>query len=160
MKALILFDTLFGNTEKIARCLAEGLEEAGVQAKCASIKDAEIDGLAEYDLLALGAPTQYLTVSKPMKVFLERIKGRDLKGVHGFAFDTKLDSFLSGSAAKFIEKKLEEAGLEIMKARRSAIVEGQKGKAALKPGMEELFRLVGKELGAVLCEMPKKAGVA
>ncbi len=161
MKALIQFDTLFGNTERIAQCLAEGLQEAGVQAECASIKDAEVGGLAQYDLLALGAPTQYLTVSKPMKVFLERIKGLDLKGVRGFAFDTKLDSRLSGSAAKFIEKKMEEAGLDIVKTRRSALIEGQKDRqVALKKGMEDLFRQIGKELGMALEGMPRKAGAA
>lgn len=161
MKALILFDTLHGNTERIAACLAEGLQEAGVQAQCASIRDADVDGLAGYDLLALGAPTQYLTASKPMKEFMERLKSRDLKGMYGFAFDTKLDSPLSGSAAKFIEKKLQEAGLQIIRPRRSATVAGQEGKrVALKTGMEELFRLIGREIGSVLEEMPKKAGVA
>ncbi len=160
MKALVLFDSLFGNTERIAGCLAEGLREAGVEARCASIQNANVSGLAGYDLLAIGAPTQYLTASKPMKEFLERLKGVDL-GAYGFAFDTKLDSPLSGSAAKFIEKKLQEAGLKIIRPRRSAMVAGQKGKqVALKTGMEELFRLVGKEIGAVLEEMPQKAGVA
>ncbi len=29
-RALVLFDTVFGNTEKIARSLAKGLQQAGV----------------------------------------------------------------------------------------------------------------------------------
>lgn len=41
-----------------------------------------------------------------MKEFLERLKGVDLKGRDGFAFDTRLESRFSGSTAKFIEKKL------------------------------------------------------
>jgi flavorubredoxin len=160
MKAIILFDTLFGNTEKIARSLASGLQEAGVQADCVNIRAARIDELAEYDLLALGAPTQYLTASKPLKEFLERLKGLDLKGRRAFAFDTKLDSRLSGSAAKFIEKKLQELGLDIIRQRSSAIVVGQKkgdkvGEAVLKGGMEDLFKQVGKELGALLSERQK-----
>jgi flavorubredoxin len=155
MKALVLFDTLFGNTEIIASRLARGLQEAGVEAEAVNIKMARVDTLAEYDLLALGAPTQYLTASKPLKEFLEKLKGLDLKSKRGFAFDTKLGSPLSGSAAKFIEKKLKELGLDIVRPRSSAIVIGQKekdrvGSVVLKDGMEELFEQVGKELGMLL----------
>ena len=63
----------------------------------------------------------------------------DLKGKRGFAFDTKLESRLSGSAAKFIEKKLRERGLDIIRPHGSAIVAGQKGakieEVVLKEGM-------------------------
>ena len=75
MNAIVLFDTLFGNTEKIALSIARGLQDAGVEARAVNIKDANMDGLAGYDLLALGAPTQYFTASKPLKVFLERLEG-------------------------------------------------------------------------------------
>jgi flavorubredoxin len=132
-----------------------------VQAECVNIKAVRIDRLVEYDLLALGAPTQYFTASKPLKEFLEGLKGLDLKGRRGFAFDTKLGSPLSGSAAKFIEKKLQEFGLDIIRPRASAIVIGQKEKGAkigevtLKEGMEDLFKQLGKELGALLKGMPK-----
>lgn len=166
MKAIVVFDTLFGNTEKIASRLAAGLQETGIEAKPVNIKEAKADRLAEYDLLILGAPTQYFTASKPLKEFLEQLKGQDLKGKRGFAFDTKLESCFSGSAAKFIEKKLEELGLDIIRPRSSAIVVGQKGKtdrvgeAVLKEGMEDLFKSIGKELGEVLQKTQTKVGAA
>jgi flavodoxin len=105
MKAIVLFDTLFRNTEKIAGSLARGLQEAGVEAQAVDIKAARVDELKAYDLLALGAPTQYFTALKPLKEFLERLKGLDLKGKRGFAFDTKLDSRLSGRARQNSLKK-------------------------------------------------------
>jgi flavorubredoxin len=161
MKAIVLFDTLFGNTERIANCLMRGLQEAGVEAECVNISVvARVEKLAEYDLIALGAPTQYITASKPMKVFLDRLKADNLKGKYGFAFETKLESIMSGSAAKFIEKKLKDIGIEIIKPRSSAIVIGRKekkheakiGDAVLKEGMEELFEKVGRELGVLLLQ--------
>jgi flavorubredoxin len=161
MNAIVLFDTLFGNTEKIALSIARGLQDAGVEARAVNIKAANMDGLAGYDLLALGAPTQYFTASKPLKVFLERLEGIDLKSKRGFAFDTKLDSRFSGSAAKFIEKKLTDLGLEIILPRASAIVVGQKvktaqaGDAALKPGMDTLFESIGRDLGMLLQKSAK-----
>jgi flavodoxin len=152
MKAIILFDTLFGNTERIAGCLAKGLQAAGVESRAASIKSNV--GLAEYDLLALGAPTQYFTASKPLKAFLERLEGAKLKGKLGFAFDTRLDSRFSGSASKYIEKKLTALGLQIIRPRASAIVvlqkTGKEGDTVLKDGMEPLFESIGKELAVLL----------
>jgi flavorubredoxin len=163
MKAIVLFDTLFGNTEIIASRLTRGLQKTGVEAEAVNIKSARIDRLTEYDLIALRAPTQYFTASKPMKEFMERLKGLDLKGKRGFAFDTKLGSPLSGSAAKFIEKKLREFGLDMIKERSSAIVVTQKGANAgttLEDGMEWLFESIGRELGALLRQMPPKVGAA
>jgi flavorubredoxin len=162
MKAILLFDTVFGNTERIANSLARGLQDVGVDAECVSINNARVDKLSDYDLLALGAPTQYITASKPMKEFLDQLKDLDLKGKYGFAFDTKLDSILAGSAAKFIEKKLKASGVNIVRPRSSAIVIGRKekekikkeqikiGEAILKEGMEEQFETIGKELGDLL----------
>jgi menaquinone-dependent protoporphyrinogen IX oxidase len=54
MKAIVLFDTLFGNTERIANSLAKGLQEAGITTECTNIKMARLEKLPEYDLLALG----------------------------------------------------------------------------------------------------------
>jgi flavorubredoxin len=156
MNAIVLYDTLFGNTEKIAFRIAKGLQSAGTAAEAINIKGAGVDTLERYDLLVLGAPTQYFTASKPLKGFLARLEGVNLKGKQGFAFDTKLDSRLSGSAAKFIEKKLIEKGLEIIRPRASAIVTGQNaktaqaGEAILKDGMEAHFESIGKELGGLL----------
>jgi hypothetical protein len=57
-----------------------------------------------------------------MKEFLDELKEVNLKGKWGFAFDTKLDSIMAGSAAKFIEKKLKAYGVDIIRPRSSAIV--------------------------------------
>jgi menaquinone-dependent protoporphyrinogen IX oxidase len=173
MKAIVLFDTLFGNTERIANSLARSMQESGIAAECVNIKMARVEKLSEYDLLALGAPTQYITASKTMKDFLDRLKELNLKGKCGFAFDTKLDSFMAGSAAKFIEKKLKAYGVDIIRPRSSAIVIGRKekekkkngeeikiGEAVLKEGMEELFETVGKELGTLLESRARKVGAA
>ena len=156
MEAIVLFDTIFGNTERIAGRLVAGLQKTGIRAESANIKAANVAELARYDLLALGAPTQYFTASKPLKKFLEQLKDLDLKGKHGFAFDTKLDSRLSGSAAKFIEKKLAELGVDIILPHASAIVMSEKkktdrvGEAILREGMEDLFESIGKEIGTFL----------
>lgn len=161
MKAIVIFDTLFGNTQRIAQDLAKGLKETGTEADLANIHEVRIEELSKYNLFVIGAPTQYLTASKPMKEFLERLEGLDLAGKYSFAFDTKLGSPLSGSAAKYIEKKLLKVGLQIIRPRASAIVVGKKkssdsvGNSVLKKGMEDDFIAIGSELGAVLQKVAK-----
>lgn len=161
MKAIVIFDTLFGNTQKIADDLAKGLKESGTEADLVNIHEVQTDKLLKYNLFVIGAPTQYLTASKPMKEFLEMLGGLDLAGKYGFAFDTKLGSPLSGSAAKYIEKKLSKAGIQIIRPRASAIVVGRKRTSdqvedsVLKEGMEDHFYAIGNELGAVLQKMAK-----
>ena len=100
MKAIVLFDTLFGNTERIAQCIVTGLRKTGVEADCANIREANVDELSKFDLVALGAPTQYFTASRPMKEFLDRLKQLNLEGKYGFAFDTPAKLVHGGKCSK------------------------------------------------------------
>ena len=153
MRSCVIFDTRYGNTEKIARSFETGLGEAGIQTVCVNAKDVAVDSLKEYDLICVGAPTEWLTASKPMKQFLGKLKSTDLSGKYGFAFDTKLDAPLSGSAAKFIEKELKSVGLQIIASRESATVFGGKGKEGsmrLKEGEERRFEQIGLHVGTAL----------
>jgi menaquinone-dependent protoporphyrinogen IX oxidase len=74
MKAITLYDTRFGNIERIAKSLETGLKQAdGIHsAVCINAKeDVPIDSFKEYDLLCVGAPTEGFTASKSIKEFLE-----------------------------------------------------------------------------------------
>jgi len=53
----VIFDTRYGNTEKIAKALEAGLEESGIQTTCDSVKDLGISSLELYDLICVGGPT-------------------------------------------------------------------------------------------------------
>jgi flavodoxin len=144
--SIVIFDSKFGNTEKVAKSLAGGLVRAGLEVTFENTKDVQLESLSEFDLLAIGAPTQMFTASRPMKDFLSRLESVDgLKGKLGFAFDTKFGSALAGSAAKFIEKRLEQLGLNIIRHRESAIVGKTEG--PLAEGEMEAFEKIGYEIG-------------
>jgi flavorubredoxin len=143
-RAIVIYDTKFGNTEKIARALARGLEKQGVKVDCVKTDDVDMDKLVAYDFLAIGGPTHAFGVSKPMKAFLEKLKRVDIKGKKAFAFDTKYKSWWAGSAGKRIEKTLKRLGMNIVNPHSSAIVTGSEG--PLQDGMEELFEQIGGEM--------------
>jgi len=155
MRACVIFDTRYGNTEKIAKSFETGLREAGIQTVCVNAKDVPVDSLKQYDLICVGAPTEGFTASKPMKELFGKLKSIDLSGKYGFAFDTRLDWRLSGSAAKYIEKELSSLGLQILTLRESAIVFASKERGAitgarLKEGEEKRFEQVGTQVGTAL----------
>jgi flavorubredoxin len=143
-KAIVIYHTRFGNTEKIAKALASGMDKQGIDVDCVKVEDAQIDKLTEYDLLAIGGPTQVFGISKPMKTFIEKLEHVDLRDKKAFAFDTKLGSRFSGSAAKEIEKRLKKIGMNVVKPYTSAIVTGTKG--LLQDGMDGKFQQIGTEL--------------
>jgi flavodoxin len=148
-QGIVIFDSKFGNTERIATSLAGGLQRAGLETTCINTSNVSVDSLKNYDFIAIGAPTQMFSASKPMKDFLLKLQHvQDLKGKSGFAFDTKYASALSGSAAKSIEKRLEELGMEIVRPRQSAIV--QKSEGPLEGGEVEAFDRIGFDIGTSL----------
>ncbi len=143
---IVVFDTKFGNTEKIAKSIAAGLERAGVAVKCVSVSEAHPETLKDYDLIVVGAPTQTFTASKPMKEFIDRLENSGgLAGKRYYAFDTKLPSRFSGSASEYIESKLERMALRAAGPRSSAI--GRGSVFRLDDGEEKRFERIGFELG-------------
>jgi flavorubredoxin len=149
-KALVVFDSVYGNTEKVARALAKGLEDGGVTVDCVRVDAVKFDGLSGCDLLVVGGPVHAWGVSKPIRALLERLKSVEgLSGKKGFAFDTKMGrSRLAGSAGGKIEGKLKSLGLRIVKPHVSAVVKGREG--PLEEGAEETVRQLGAELAKTI----------
>jgi flavodoxin len=156
--AVIVYSTRYGNTKKIAESLELGLKEAQIQTACVNSGEVVLDSLSQYDLICVAAPTEWLTAAKPIKEFLENLKRTNLSGKYGFAFDTKLDRPLSGSAANLIEKELRRLGLQIIAPRESATVFLEKGTTSgawLKEGEEKRFEKIGLQLGDMLLATTK-----
>jgi len=99
MKALIVYDSFFGNTEKIALAIGKAFGSAKEVTICKAVdvKPNMLDGL---DYLIVGSPTRAFSPSPATKSFLKGIPSKQLVGVKVAAFDTriamtdKLPSFL------------------------------------------------------------------
>ncbi len=155
-KAIVIYATRFGNTEKIARALAQGMETQGVKVDCANVEEVDVDKLVEYDFLAIGGPTHMIGMSKEMKKFLKKLKAVNLRGKEGFSFDTRISSrlntkswfILENSAARRIEGKMKRMKIKIVKPRQSALVNGTEG--PLEDGMEGRFKQIGIEIAELI----------
>jgi flavodoxin len=154
---------MFGNTEKIASAIAEGLGDGATVDVITpdELSNADLRGI---DLLVVGAPTHGHGV--PRRETREQAKdmtgyvGRDPRvGVREFleelpdgagtlaaAFDTRMPQpmFLTGSAAKGIHRRLLKHGYEIASEPASFIVEHADG--PLREGELERAKRWGQSL--------------
>jgi len=90
MKALVVFDSVFGNTEKIAREIGSALAPAGeVEVKRAG--DVRLEQLKGLDLLLVGSPTRAFKATVATRKFLQSIPAHGLDGMKVAAFDTRAD---------------------------------------------------------------------
>jgi len=104
-KMLILYYSRTGNTEKMARAVAEGAKNAG-NAEVELNYHVEAEELDKFDAILVGAPTYHHNITMGIKNLFEEAaaKGISLKGKVGAAFGSY---GWSGEAPKFV--------LEIMK---------------------------------------------
>lgn len=144
MKATVVYDSKFGNTEKVARALALGLSDGGAETDCLHWDQVLQDRLRTSDFVAIGGPTQNRKISAPLNQWLQGLASADVAGKLGFAFDTRYKSRFAGSAAKDIEARLQNLGMKVVLPYASAIVGGTQG--PLEPGSEENFRRIGTDI--------------
>jgi flavodoxin len=136
MKVLIVYDTVspIRVTEKVAETIGGVLKEMGIDVDSFYIKDVNVNIVKNYDCLIAGAPTMAFRVSSEMKRFLEILPSEGFSGKLAAAFDTQMQSRLSGSAAKGIEGKLKDLGFKLITAPLIAYVEGKGNEWRLKEG--------------------------
>ncbi len=139
MKFTLVYDSLYGNTEKIARAIGDGLAGQG-EGTIASVADFKMDLLRGVDLLIVGSPTQKFKATAAMKSFLKAIPANGLKGARVAAFDTRLTQGnidatpvlpffvkLFGYAAEPIAKELQKKGGVLVLPPEGFYVEGTEG---------------------------------
>jgi flavodoxin len=123
MSIQVIYDTEYGNTERIARAIAQGIGEG---ARVDRVDDATRvePGVS---LLVIGGPTQGHGTSPTMGTFLQRLP--ELEGVAVAAFDTRLTwpKLLSGAASDRIAKALRQHGGRLVAGPESFLVTGREG---------------------------------
>lgn len=138
MKSVIVYESMFGNTEHIARKVADGLAHAGSHTVLVHVCEVEPDDLAGCDLVVVGAPTHAFSLSRPSTRADAVRQGADAAhaaiGVREWldtldaalpvaaerpqvaVFDTRVERVrgLPGSAAKRAAKILRARGFDVL----------------------------------------------
>ncbi len=127
MNTLILYDSQFGNTEKLATAMADKLAVYGsAHVVPASAGLPDLDGI---DLLLVGGPTQAHGVSPTLRAVLDKLPLQALQNVLTATFDTRIPGMklFTGSAADGIAHRLENKGAWLLQPHESFLVTGKEG---------------------------------
>ena len=71
-KALVIYDSGTGNTEKMAVAIGEGLRESGLDVGVKKVGDTSLNDLAEADAIVMGSPTYFSTMTAKMKTLIDK----------------------------------------------------------------------------------------
>ncbi len=154
MRTLIVYDSVYGNTEKIAKSIGDAIPG---DVKVSNVDDVTPYEFKKVDLLIVGSPTHGGKPTQPIQNLLNKIPVPDFKGDSMAAFDTRLSMKLVGIfgyAAEKIDSFLETKGWTGIIPPEGFFVKGKKG--PLKDG--ELERAVGwaKEIAKIKSGSPSK----
>lgn len=138
MNALVVYESAFGNTEKVARKVGDALG-ASKEAQVVSVSDYSADMLAGVDLLVVASPTRGFRPIENITAFLKNIPDGALQGKKVAAFDTRIDlqnlkskvfRFIvskGGYADKAIAKMLQKKGGQLIEPTAGFLVQDTEG---------------------------------
>lgn len=130
MNTLIVYDSVFGNTQAIAEAIAARQHKGAVRLiSVDQFSAAELPGIA---LMIVGCPTHRHGVPEAVRDMLDGMSKGTLRGVAVAAFDTRYRKprWLTGSAAQKVARKLRTFGGKQVVSPVSFFVEGREGPLA------------------------------
>ena len=128
MKTLVLYDSMYGNTERIAKAMTKALEEFG-PANALRVDHAQLNDMGGVGLLMIGCPTQAWQLTPATRTFIKLILN-DVPAQFAVAcFDTRLNKpkWLTGSAADGIAKQVKKIHVAQILPPESFLVASKEG---------------------------------
>jgi menaquinone-dependent protoporphyrinogen IX oxidase len=177
MKAIVVYESMYGNTHLVADGIAEGLRGADVDATVVPVEGGTDEVLGGADLVVVGGPTHAHAMSRPStrKAAVEDARkpernltldpdamGEGLREwfdslgelpVAAAAYDTRLDAspVLTGRASKGIAKRLRKHGANVVAEPESFLVTKHN---ELEPDQLDRAREWGTMLAAQIVALP------
>jgi flavodoxin I len=154
MKTIIIYDSLYGNTEQIAQAIGSGLTG---EVNIVRVGDVKASELKTFDLLIVGSPVHGGRATPNIDALIKQLPAHALEGKRVVAFDTRFELEEQGIglrllmsmiryAAERIAKELVKKGGRLVAEPEGFIVEQKEG--PLKQGELERARNWAKGIDA------------
>jgi flavodoxin len=169
MRTVVIYDSVYGNTEQVARAIGRGAAPSG-DVRVLSVDEAgageAIAQAGHADLLFVGGPTQRHGLSPKLKAFLGSLSRGSMRGTGAASFDTRyrMAALLTGSAARDAAGRLRRAGSRLVVPPESFFMErdlppeGEKRRhelEKLEPGELERAEEWGRTVAAAVLSDPR-----
>ncbi|MFZ2172997.1 MAG: flavodoxin domain-containing protein [Rhodococcus sp. (in: high G+C Gram-positive bacteria)] len=168
MRALVVYESMYGNTRHVAEAIARGMGPTG-EVRTVPVSHAPDEDLSGFDLVVVGGPTHVhgmsrestrhsaVEAAKDPDSALEVEPDAESEGVRDWlaslepvggkaaAFDTRIDApaMLTGRASKGIGRKLRHLGFELVVDPESFLVDKE---SKLEPGEEDRAEQWGRSV--------------
>ena len=172
MRAVVLYESMFGNTRDVAAAIAHGLSvDTGVDVEVVEVSRAQTTVASNVDLVVVGGPTHALGMSRASTRMSAAEKAADELVSPGdglrewlaeaqlspstavAAFDTRVDKpRVPGSAAAAARRRLRRLGVRPVAPAESFFVEDMTG--PLLAGELDRARRWGEQLAAEIAPAP------
>jgi Flavodoxin domain len=182
MRALVIYESMYGNTHLIAHAIAAGLADEGVEAEASAVDHATPGRVADADLVVVGGPTHVhgmsrestrkaaaTEASKPendldldpdaegegLREWFDHLPAAQAAAA---AFDTRIHKSpaLTGRASKGISKRLRRHGFTEVVEAESFFVDADH----LEPGEELRAREWGRRLARFVADREDSDGAS
>lgn len=135
MKTLIIYDSVYGNTQKIAQAIGDNLTGEVKVVQVGSINASEV---SSFDLIIVGSPVHGGRATPAIDAFLKQLPAHSLEGKSVAAFDTRFEAEEQGIglrilmnviryAAERIARELTKKGGSLVAEPEGFIVEQKEG---------------------------------
>ena len=178
MRAMVVYESIFGNTHAVANAIADGLRSA-CDVSLHPVEEAAIDAASGVELFVIGGPTHMHGLSSQrsramgteqaekhgvdvdegaegtgLRAWLDELGQSD--GAKAAAFDTRLRGrpLVTGSAARGIARRLRRHGFHLVADPESFLVSEAEG--PLVDGEIDRARAWGRSLVAARAEDPHR----
>ena len=135
MKVLVIYDSLYGNTEKIANVIGEKFSSYH-NTKVIKVNNTNTHDIENVDLLIIGSPTHGGRFTEPIKKFIENLPKKNNYTIKAITFDTSFPTSNMGFFINHIVKIFGNAAPRLSK---------ELNKREIKVIDSKIFYVLGKE---------------
>ena len=129
MKILIVYESRYGNTKRVAETIGEGMREVeGIETTLSDVKDVDLATIPSYDAIVVGGPNHMGGPTGGIKKFINKLGTLPLDAKSFAVFDTYASRDFE-KAMKKMEQRIHEKApiLKMIAPGLSIQVQGMKG---------------------------------
>ena len=128
-KALIVYESKYGNTRLVAEKIAEGMSQVSeIEIELVELKDVNLNQVDEFDTILIGSPNHVGSPTRGIRKFIDKLGKSKTENKKVAVFDTYIGKDFE-KAVKKMEKQIgaKVPGLILVAPGLSIRVDGMKG---------------------------------